>query len=245
MPPRTSHETQYIGVLHVGELSVKKSILGGDPFNGSFGTHNAVYAGGGTAAAPITTSADSKNFLEYRCSTTATGAGSDSRALYLRLYFDGATTGGGEAARIFSTVNEACGTVRGMHVSLNWGASGSVSGLGTALTATLHCPNTGTMTGNLAAIEAQAWMDSGGDDDVVIPATHGLIRASLGGDAGTVGSFVNFLHLALPAAQIVAASSNTTHMVTTGTSDTASNTAIRIRINNTEYWLLASSSISA
>lgn len=211
---------------------------------GSAADPGALLLGGGDGTDPNTTATANKNFIEFRCETTATTAGSDTRLAYLRTYFAGATTGGGETLRVFSTVEAACGTVRGAHISLNWGASGSVSGLGTALTATLHVPNTGTLTGTLAAIEAQVSIDSGGDDDAVIPASHGLIRASLSGDTTNDG-FTNFLDLSLPANQVVAASTDVTHMVTTGTSDTTPSVGIKCRINGTTYYLLAAASISS
>lgn len=215
---------------------------------GSAGDPGAILHGGGTDAAPNTTAVANKNFMEYRCESTATTAGSDTRAMYLRLYLAGATTGGGEALRAFTTVEAAIGTARGAHISLNFGASGSVSGLATALTGTLHIPNTGAVTGSVAAIEAQAYLDDGSDDDVTIPATHALIRGSVSGDAGNVGKFVNFLHLDLPAAQVVDGDTDTLHMITTGLADlglaTHLTAAMRINVNGTIFWIPLSTSIA-
>lgn len=231
--------------LSVGELSLGQLILGRKASR-AFYPANGLLGGAGTSAVPVETSENSKNLLEFRFKTSATGAGSDTRLLYLQAKFAGITTGGGETARIYSVVQAAAGTVRGAHVSLDFdGTTANVSGLGTALSGTLHLKNTGTMTGTLAAIEAQAHFNAGADDDVVLPGTHALFRGTVSGDSGNVASFVNFLHLDLPAACIVDAGTDTTHMVTTGIAVPTINTALRARIGGTTYWFCMTTAIVA
>jgi hypothetical protein len=113
--------------------------------------------GVGTAADPATTSTASKKFIEFRTESSATSG--DSRLAYLRHYLSGAG-GGGEALRAFTTVNNVAGaTAHGAHISLNFGTSGSLTGLGVAGRNTLHIPNDGTQSGTLAALQAEVYSD--------------------------------------------------------------------------------------
>lgn len=214
---------------NVGGTTSTARIMGG----GGGGINSAVALGSGTAADPIVMASANTNAVEFRASTTATTAGSDSRGLYLRLYFDGATTGGGEAARIFSTVNAAVGTARGAHVSLNFGASGAVSGLGTASTHTLHL-NAGTPTGAMAPIESEFYLETATSAP---PSVHGLFWGAISGDATNKAAVKNLLYLS--GVQVTAASSGVADMVTTGCADSTSDVEIKVNIAGTNYWLLA------
>jgi hypothetical protein len=89
----------------------------------------------------------------------------DNRAMYLRLYLTGAG-GGGEAARIFTTVEDvAAGTAHGAHISLNFGSTGTVTGQGIAARCTLHLPDV-ALTSNvtMSALQAEIYSD-GSDSD--------------------------------------------------------------------------------
>ena len=95
-------------------------------------------AGAGTSGANHSLGATAGNALEFYLNATHTTG--DMRGQYLRLYFSGAG-GSGEAARIFSTINNVSvatgGTVNGAHISLGTaGASAAVSGAANALRAT-------------------------------------------------------------------------------------------------------------
>lgn len=195
-------------------------------------------SGGGSSGSPITTSTANTKFKKLYAKTETTGAGSDTRAYYMRLYLSGISTGGGECLRAFTTVEAAVGTARGAHISLEYGTSGSTSGLAAALSATLHIPNTGTMTGNLSAIEAQAWCDAGGDDDVTIPSEHGLIRCTVGGDAGNVASFLNLLHVDVASACVGNKSAKllVCNADVTGGGGAAAY-GLQVRVEGTQYWL--------
>jgi hypothetical protein len=117
----------------------------------------------GTSSVPVATSTASTNFLQVYVNNTATSG--DNRGLYLREYISGAGAGG-EAARIFTTINNvAAGTAHGAHISLNFGTSGKVSGLGVALRGTLHVPNVSSWTpGTIAAIQAEIFSDGTNSD---------------------------------------------------------------------------------
>lgn len=123
----------------------------------------ALLQGGGTSANPLVTTTADKNFIGYWVENQATSG--DNRGLYLRQYIAGAG-GGGEAARIFSTVdNVAAATVHGVHVSLSFGTTGTVTGQGIVSRNTLHIPST-ALTSNvvMSAVQAEIWSDAATSD---------------------------------------------------------------------------------
>lgn len=142
----------YIGTNR-GITQIKGGTLGATTFTTA---HGGFLHGSGTSSSP-NVSATAGNFMSYYLSDTATSG--DSRGMYLRLYISG-IGGGGEALRAFGTVNNVAGaTARGAHISLSFGTTGSITGLGTAMTATLHVP--GAMTGGTyAVINAEANADA-------------------------------------------------------------------------------------
>ena len=136
----------------------------------------ALAFGGGTSAAPLTTSTADKNFIGYWTESTATSG--DSRGAYLRHYFSGAG-GSGEALRAFGTVNNVTaatgGTVNGAHISLSIsGASGAVSGAGNALRATLGIGASCAPGGTLSALQ----LDSDFDNTGTVPSTAAAIAVT-------------------------------------------------------------------
>lgn len=115
---------------------------------------SAIFLGRGTSTTPATTATANLNHMGFWFDTTATSG--DSRGLYLRQYFSGAGVSG-EAARIYSTVNNVTaatgGTVNGAHITLNvTGASGKISGAANALRATLDFAATPTTVGGTCAV---------------------------------------------------------------------------------------------
>lgn len=112
----------------------------------------------GTAADPISCGAlADTNFIQYYFTTSA--ATGTTRGIYVRTYLTGGA--GGEAFRAFNTVSSAApaDTVNGAHISLNFGsAAGNITGLGTAVRATLHIPNR-SLTGTTAAVQAELFSD--------------------------------------------------------------------------------------
>ena len=133
-------------------------------------SNSCLLLGYGTEASPATTSTADKKFIEFRCENSATSG--DNRLAYLRLYLSGAG-GGGESLRAMTTVNNvAAGTAHGAHISLSFGTSGSLTGLGVAGRNTLHIPNDGTQSGTLAALQAEIYSDGSLSD------THGATEVS-------------------------------------------------------------------
>jgi hypothetical protein len=119
--------------------------------------HDGLILGSGKSTSYKSTSLADKNFLSFYLGSAAVSG--TSRGMYLRLYLTGGA--GGEAARIFTTVsNDApADTVNGAHISLNFGASaGNVTGLGTAVRATVHVPNR-SLGGTGAALLAELYSD--------------------------------------------------------------------------------------
>lgn len=102
----------------------------------------AILMGSGTTAAPNTTATADKNFIEFRCKSTATTG--DNRLAYLRQILDGDGTGGGETLRAYTNVNANLGTAHGAHISLSYEAvagGSETSGLGVAVRGTLEIPD--------------------------------------------------------------------------------------------------------
>ena len=155
-------------------------------------SNTALMIGAGTTGTPVEagTIAD-KNFIGWWLKTTATSG--TTRGMYLRLYLNSGA--GGEAARLFTTVSSdtPADTVNGAHVSLSFGASaGNVTGLGTALRATLHVPNR-ALTGTTAAVKAELTADGASSSNSGL---MGFFRATLGGNAtgaATVEDTANLL----------------------------------------------------
>ncbi len=116
----------------------------------------------GKSSARVITSSALK-FLQYYLESTATSG--DIRGMYMRLYLSGAGAGG-EAARLFTTINDvACGTAHGAHISLGFASSGELSGLGVAGRNTLHIPDDAGWTGGtLAALQAEIYSDGTASD---------------------------------------------------------------------------------
>lgn len=84
--------------------------------------------------------------------------------IYARSYVATAAISA-DALRVFATVEDvAAATVRGAHVSLSFGSSGTVSGMAAALEATLHMPSGGGMAGTNYAVKAAINADGAGSD---------------------------------------------------------------------------------
>jgi len=118
-------------------------------------TDGALIKAGSATSRIIKDVADTKFMAFYFDNGASSG---DNRGMYLRQYLTGGA--GGEALRVFNTVeNVTAGTAHGAHISLNFGATGKVSGLGVAMRATLHIANQATQSGTMAAIQAEIYSD--------------------------------------------------------------------------------------
>ena len=124
---------------------------------------SALLMGAGNSSNRVLTTVANTKFLSFYLENSATSG--DNRAMYLRLYLSGAG-GGGEALRVFTTVNNvAASTAHGAHISLNFGTSGTVTGQGIAMRATLHLPTTALASNvSMAAVQAEIYSDGATSD---------------------------------------------------------------------------------
>jgi len=214
-----------------GEISGKINHSGA---NGLTSSSPMVLAG--TSSVPITTSAANIKFLQYYLETTATSG--DNRAMYLRLYLSGAGAGG-EAARIFTTINDvACGTAHGAHISLNFADSGELSGLGVASRNTLHIPDDAGWTGgNLSPLMAEIYSDGAASDpDGVTNLSY--IQISNSGNANGIADVDDDVNLLSIQGHTVASG----NMIVADTDETKFSHKARILVGSTPYYIMLTAS---
>lgn len=117
---------------------------------------------GGTSASPVVVDTASHKFNSMYFDSGATSG--EAVGIYDRLYLTGAG-GEGIALRAFTSVTDVAATnARGAHVSLSFGTSGTITGLGAALEATLHIPSGGGAAGTLYAVKAAINSDGAASD---------------------------------------------------------------------------------
>lgn len=198
----------------------------------------------GTSAARVTEDTADMKFVAMYFDNGATSG--DNRGMYLRLYLTGAG-GGGEALRVFTTVeNVAAGTAHGAHVSLNFGATGTVTGQGIAGRNTLHIPDASLGGGNVtyAALQAEIYSDGSSSDPNgnllsllrMVNDGHADGKADVDDDAAAI-EFIGF----------TAASGNMIGENTAGpnTLNFSNWTTLRIRVAGTDYYLPIAQTIAA
>ena len=193
----------------------------------------------GTSSAPLSTATANTNFMQIYTKSTAADAGSDTRGIYNRLYLGGATTGGGESLRSFTTIDDAVvGTAHGAHLSLNFDStanSAQLTGLGVAGRNTLHIPNDADWTsGTLAAVQAEIWSDGANSDPDGVTELS-FIRVVNGGDA-TGDDDVN-TDAFLLSIQGIPDAGGGTGLVTTYATDPTLTKGLRIKIGSTTYYI--------
>jgi len=183
----------------------------------------------GTSSDRIVSDVANMKFISEYFDNGATSG--DNRGMYLRLYLTGAG-GGGEALRVFTTCEDvACGTAHGAHISLNFGATGSVTGQGIASRNTLHVPDA-NLGGTVAATQAEIWSDGSSS---AITGKASFLRFVNGGDATGIDDVLDNADLmelsgfAIASGNIIAAKS----------SAAVSHTA-RVNIDGAPYWVLLS-----
>lgn len=140
----------------------------------------ALLYGVGTSSAPYEWSAANKNALGFWVKSSATSG--DSRAIYARLYLNGA--GGGEAVRAFATATTtgvaAGGTMNGIHATAYINTSSSISGQASAGRFTLGAAAAArTLEGTLSSLIVDS--DIGASN--TLPTPHAFVRFT---DVGTV-----------------------------------------------------------
>jgi len=195
----------------------------------------ALLHGAGTSSSPASVATASKNFMGYWVKNSATSG--DNRGMYLRQYLAGAG-GGGEALRVFSTVSDvAAGTVHGAHISLNFGTSGTVTGTGAAVRATLHIPATALSSNvTMASVYAEIWSDAATSDP------GGSTKLSYfyvnnGGNA-TGGADVDDDVVLFDIQGHTIATGN---MVAASATETNYSHSVKVRVNSTLYYMMLAS----
>lgn len=152
--------------------------------------HATSLFGAGTSSNRATTSVANTKHMSFYFENSATSG--DNRAIYNRLYLTGAGSGG-ESLRSFTTVeNVAGGTAHGAHLSLSFGTTGSITGLGVAARATLHVPNQAQSGGTYSAGMSEIWFD-GSTSDISGATAHAIHTFSQGGNATAYGKATNVL----------------------------------------------------
>lgn len=207
---------------------------------GDAGSTAAVLHGGGISTsgsrlkAPTATTAN-LNFMGYWLETEATSG--DTRGLYLRLYFSGAG-GSGEAARIYGTVNNVQaavgGTVNGAHISLLvTGASGSISGAGNALRATLELGASTNPGGTISAIQ----VDSSIGASATVPATAAFFHLDNVGTAPTTNGLPLLFNILNPeTSNFFVAAGTGANSAGVSTGGVAAK-VLKISVGGTPYWI--------
>lgn len=118
----------------------------------------------GTSGAPVTEDTANMKFMSFYFDDGALSG--EAVGQYLRLYVTGAG-GEGIGGRFYTSVTDvAAGNARGAHISLSFGATGSVTGLGTALETTLHIPSGGGLAGTVSSMKAAINSDGAASDPV-------------------------------------------------------------------------------
>lgn len=124
-------------------------------------TDGGIFKAGG-AASRITEDTASMRFMSAYFDNGAVAG--DSRGLFLQLYLTGAG-GGGSATRIATTVENVAGaSAYGSQTSLDFSNTGTVTGIGVAMRATLHIANQATQDGTMAAVQAEIYSDGATSD---------------------------------------------------------------------------------
>lgn len=143
--------------------------MGQTTFSGPVASQNGFI--GGTSSDPIVVTTAS-NVSSSFATTSATSG--DTRLNYSRLTFT--STGSGETLRAFSVVTgagaAAGGTINGAHISMSVTGSGTISGAGNALRATLGIGASANPGGTIAAIQ----VDSDFNNTGTVPASAAAIR---------------------------------------------------------------------
>lgn len=147
---------------HFGKHIFKGLVEFGGPVSAS-DTAGAIFKAGSSttpASTPIATKAANQSMWRAIFGIDHDGG----YGVYTRSYVRTAAISG-DAARIYGTVhNVAAATARGLHASLSFSDTGTVTGLGAAIEATLHIPNQATQSGSLYAVKAAINSDGATSD---------------------------------------------------------------------------------
>jgi len=206
----------------------------------SINPSNALVMGIGTSTGRAQANAASRNFLSFYFENFATSG--DNRGMYLRQYLSGAGSGG-EAARIYSTINNvAADTAHGAHISLNFADTGTVTGLGVAMRATLHIANQATQAGTLSAIQAEIWSDGATSDPA--GSLLSFFRVVNGGNATGAADVDDDAFLFNLSGFTAGAAKMFATGLTAATVNAATTASLKIRVGSTTYYIPLATAIA-
>ena len=179
----TAAELNYLDITTLGTGAASKAVVldASSDYTWPAGqltfqtAHSGLLFGAGASGANHALGATADNAIEFYLDGTHTTG--DMRGQYLRLYFSGAG-GSGEAARIFSTINNVSvatgGTVNGAHISIGTaGASAAVSGAANALRATFGIAAASTTLGGTCSV---IQVDTDMDTAITVPSGFAFLR---------------------------------------------------------------------
>ena len=197
------------------------------------GATAALVFGAGTSASPATTATADKNFLDFRTQSTATSG--DARGIYNRLYLAGAGVSG-ESLRSFTTVNNvAAATAHGAHISLSFGATGTITGQGIATRSTLHLKDEALASNvTMAALQAEIYSD-GANSDPGGSTKLSYLRCVNDGHVNGIADVDDDANLI----EIIGHTIGAGNMVVAEVDETKFSHKIRINIGGTTYYLMA------
>ncbi len=170
----TGSSTEPLSIYAAGQ---KRLNFGNTTLTAEGADSSAILFGYGTSATPAATATAGKMMSFYLKNTATTTA----EGFYIRHYQAGAGSSG-EALRAFSTVYDvAAANSYGIHASLSFGTSGTVTGLGAAGRFTLQVPSSGSMAGTVTAVMAEIWSDAATSDPAGAT-TISFFKATVSGD---------------------------------------------------------------
>ena len=200
-------------------------------------TDGAIFKAGSSttpASTPIATQAANMSMFRVITGLDHTG----SYGGYFRSYVRTAGISA-DAFRAYGTVhNVAAATVRGAHISLNFSDTGTVTGLGCALEATLHIPNQATQAGTLYAVKAA--INSDGSTSDPAGATNLAYFAAVNQGDATGGADVDDDAVLFHIDGHTIADDNMVDEKATEYALAEISHGIKIRVGSTTMWLLAS-----
>lgn len=191
---------------------------------------------GGSSSSPVVVDTAGHKFNSMYFDSGATSG--EAVGIYDRLYLTGAG-GEGIALRAFTSVTDvAAANARGAHISLSFGASGTITGLGAALEATLHIPSGGGAAGTLYAVKAAINSDGAGSDPA--GATQLAYFAAVNQGDATGGADVDDDAVLFHIDGHTIADDNMVDEKATEYALAEITHGIKVRVGSTTMWLLAS-----
>lgn len=190
--------------------------------------------------------ASSGNAINARVKTTAAHTSGDARNAYLKLDLYGSA--GGDCLRAYTVVNANLDTARGAHISLGFVATAGgseCSGLGTAITGTLHIPNVASWapTGTLAALNAEIYSDGSNSDPAGLTELS-VLRLSNSGDATGAADVDDDAFLLSIQGFTAGAAHTWVTGLTAATVNAATTCALKIKVGSTTYYIPVATAIA-